>query len=162
MVKLNKIIFSLLIILMSLLIVISNNIKAGLKTVSKMRAHLKAMIKLKAQNQEILNKLMEASFSYSNIDEKINNNITPTLSKKVKKFFRLNPSLKKRFSEVPEEEKDKEIYEQYRYKSYSKIVNHIYELEKKYPNLVKISIAQDRYKLPYPGGKCDNGNQKEK
>ncbi len=167
MAKLDKLILNSLVLLLSFLSITSNNIKAGLKTVSKMKAHLKAMIKLKSQNLEFLNNLMTASYSNNNNSIKdeaskisSNKSTTPTLKKK---FFRLSPnSLKKRFSEVPLEEKDQEVYEQYRYKTYSKIVNHIFELEKKYPNLIKISVAQERYNLPYPGGRCDNGNHKEK
>ena len=45
-------------------------------------------------------------------------------------------------------------YQQYRYLSYEEIVNTLYDLQRKYPNYLKIDTAQNLYKLPHPGGYC--------
>ncbi len=51
-------------------------------------------------------------------------------------------------------------YQQYRYKNYEEIEGELNELAQKYPDYLKVTTAQELYKLPYPGGFCD-GTQKK-
>lgn len=137
---------------------------------AKTKARLRAMMRFKFMANEIFNKLKEASYfkkyekKSSNTVTQINNNTIKTAkidaSKKKKRIFRLSSQKNTKISEV--NEPDEQVYPQYRYKSYRLMVEEIYNLEKEYPKLIKVSIAQKRYDLPYPGGKCDNGKfQKE-
>ena len=108
----------------------------------KFQLMLKYMMKFKVKNNKILTDLIQAT------------NVK-------RKFYRTSSSSTMKISEVPQEELNEKIHPQFKYKSYRKLLEALYELEKNC-NLVKISVAQERYQLPYPGGKCDNGKLTEK
>lgn len=138
---------------------IKGQIKAS--TLSKTQAKLKAMFQFKSKTNTIFNNLLQATFEVNSENDvqtheevsktKINDN-----KSKQKRFYRVSKESLRKISSVPNNKET--IYPQYKYKTYTEIVNKLLEFNKKYPNLVKITIAQERYNLPYPGGKCDNGN----
>jgi hypothetical protein len=44
--------------------------------------------------------------------------------------------------------------EAYKYYSYDEMTSELYDLAKKYPNFIKVEVAQTLYNLPHPAGHC--------
>jgi hypothetical protein len=53
-----------------------------------------------------------------------------------------------------------EVYIQYRYLSYDDVVDELIRLAKEYPDYLRVTTAQEEYKLPNPGGICGDSQSK--
>lgn len=112
------------------------------------------MLKLKITSRKLLNFLYNSANQFSsNLDTSMKK-----FRRKNKVFLSSNEELS-RYSTVPTQ--DTEKFQQFEYKTYDDIVNEIFALEKEFPDLVRVSTAQERYKLPYPGGICKTSLKSE-
>ncbi len=133
--------------------------KAKAKLMAKLKAHMSMMNKVKLVNINILNDLNLRANGVDNIAAKQN--------KKIHQFIRLADRSK--ISKIPSnrkilfESENENSNEQYFYYTYEEIVNKLLNLKDNalYKDLFLLETAQEKYKLPYPGGKCKIANKAE-
>lgn len=151
--------FLLLVIIFSLTFVLIFSNKSFLKTGFNLQNHLSMMMKFKTKTNSMLQNLYFSANHVEMTRRKLKSrNKTKT---KIKTSHKAQTST--HYSSLRRlENKYKastQKYIQYRYKNYQEIVDQLMELAKKYPDYLKVTTAQELYKLPNPGGYCNLKNK---
>jgi len=127
-----------------------------------LKSHLEMMTKMKAKSRAFLEKLY---ITANSVDEKPNDKLNfieksflekNSIESKAQQEpgHRNDPVFIKHFSKIPKHRIKHRNITQYEYREYRNITNTIIKLAKDYPDLVKLTTAQEEFNLPNPGGSC--------